>query len=213
MKIKSYWLHLTLSGAFALLLAGSLQAQTLARYEAQTSGSKVKIEGTSTIHDWDVNSPIIGGFMEIDSAFLQNPSPGKVNAKANVVIPVRSLKSYKTSMDEVMQEHMKMKQFARITYTLTELVLKEAPKDAKAPLSFDSKGELTVSGVTNTVSFPVTITRADDSKMQITSGKIPLKMTSFKIEPPCPKIGLGLIKTGDDVNVSFDWMTAKAESK
>jgi hypothetical protein len=32
-------------------------------------------------------------------------------------------------------------------------------------------------------------------------------MTDFKIEPPAPAIGLGLIKTGDDVKLSFEWLT------
>ncbi len=212
MKKYSHWITRTLAGAFILVVAASVQAQ-MTRFEAQTTGSQVKIEGTSSIHDWDVKSPIIGGYMELDSAFLAKPAPGKVKSAVKVTIPVRSLKSYKTSMDEVMQEHMKMKQYPRIEYRLTELTCKEAPKDATSPMTFDSKGELTVSGATNVVSFPVTMTPVEGSKMKITSGKIPLKMTSFKIEPPCPKIGLGLIKTGDDVTITFEWLTAKSDAK
>lgn len=213
MKRNTNWIVRTLAGTFTLALAASLQAQTMTSFDAQTGGSTVKIEGTSTIHDWDVKSQIIGGTLEIDSAFLQSPAVGKVNAKARVVIPVRSLKSYMTAMDEVMQEHMKMKQFPRIEYRLSELVVKEAPKDAKAPVACDTKGDLIVSGVTNTISFPVTITRVDQDKLKITSGKIDLKMTSFKIEPPAPKLGVGMIKTGDDVKISFEWLTAKADGK
>ena len=33
-------------------------------------------------------------------------------------------------------------------------------------------------------------------------------MTDFKIDPPAPKIALGLIKTGDDVKLIFEWMLA-----
>ena len=210
MKMHYHWITRTCAGAFALVLAASLQAQTMTRFEAQTTGSQVKIEGTSTIHDWDVKSPIIGGYMNIDSAVLSKPTPGKVKAEVDVTIPVRSLKSYKTSMDEVMQEHMNYKQYKVIKYRLSELTLKEAPKDPKGPLAFDAKGQLVVSGTTNVVSFPITMTPMDGNKMKITSGKIPLKMTSFNIKPPEPKIGLGLIKTGDDVTITFDWMTAKA---
>jgi hypothetical protein len=36
-------------------------------------------------------------------------------------------------------------------------------------------------------------------------------MTSFGIQPPAPKIALGLISTGDDVKLTFDWVTAKKD--
>jgi polyisoprenoid-binding protein YceI len=209
MKTYSNWITATLTGALALVVTTSLQAQ-MTRYEAQTTGSQVKIEGTSNIHDWDVKSPIIGGYLEMDSAFLASPKAGKVPAAVKVIIPVRSLKSYKTSMDEVMQEHMKMKQYPRIEYRLSELVCKEA-KDAKSPMTFDAKGDLIVSGTTNSVTFPVTMTPTEDNKLKVTSGKIPLKMTSYNIKPPAPKIAMGLITTGDDVTITFEWMTAKAQ--
>jgi len=34
----------------------------------------------------------------------------------------------------------------------------------------------------------------------------PLKMTAFRITPPSPSIVEGLIKTGDDVTVRFEWL-------
>ena len=40
------------------------------------------------------------------------------------------------------------------------------------------------------------------------SGGISLKMTSFQIDPPAPRIALGRIKTGDDVSLLFDWVVA-----
>ena len=61
--------RLRLVGTLALLpwLAGSLRAaETWARYEAQPTGSKVKVEGTSTLHDWSVESKLIGGYFEFD---------------------------------------------------------------------------------------------------------------------------------------------------
>jgi hypothetical protein len=46
-----------------------------------------------------------------------------------------------------------------------------------------------------------------NGKLKI-SGRTFLKMTSFKIDPPAPKLALGLIKTGDDVKIQFDWVVA-----
>ena len=41
------------------------------------------------------------------------------------------------------------------------------------------------------------------------SGKAKLKMSQCGVSPPSPKIALGLIKTGDEVTVEFDWFVAK----
>jgi hypothetical protein len=45
------------------------------------------------------------------------------------------------------------------------------------------------------------------------SGTTALKMTDFGIQPPAPSLALGLIKTGDDVKITFEWLTAKAAPK
>jgi hypothetical protein len=42
------------------------------------------------------------------------------------------------------------------------------------------------------------------------SGTNSLKMTDFGIKPPAPALALGLIKTGDDVKVSFEWVTGQS---
>ncbi|HYV34910.1 MAG TPA: YceI family protein [Gemmataceae bacterium] len=203
--------HLTFSLAGALLLlAGSLHAQTT-RFDAQPLGSKVKLEGTSTVHDWTMEGAIIGGFVELDSGFVAAPDkaqPGKVAATAQVTIPIRSLKSGKDSMDAVMQDAMKQDQFPRIVYRLTALTLKATPKSAEGPYEFNSNGELIISGVTNKVSFPVTMQRVEGKKLK-TSGSTSVKMTAFGIQPPAPKIALGFITTGDDVKVSFDWLSSQ----
>ncbi len=201
-----------------LLLAGlSLQAAELMRFNAKPGTLKMRIEGTSTIHDWQVESSIIGGYLEVGPEFPIEPgqaaTPGKVEARGEARIPIRSLfsiekdgRKYSDRMDEVMYEHMRAQQNPWIVYRITELVLKEAAKSKDAPYVFDAKGTLAVAGVTNTISMPVNITPLGDKKLKIT-GTTSLKMTDFKVEPPNP-LGLG-IKTGDDVKLIFDWMVAQ----
>src|SRR5262245_2886323 len=41
----------------------------MVRYDGQPTGSTAKIEGTSTVHDWHMDSSVIGGFMEVDAKF------------------------------------------------------------------------------------------------------------------------------------------------
>jgi len=56
---------------------------------------KMRIEGTSNIHDWQVEGSIIGGYLEVGPEFPVEPgqaaTAGKVEAHGEAYIPVRSL--------------------------------------------------------------------------------------------------------------------------
>jgi polyisoprenoid-binding protein YceI len=200
--------RLLLAATVAVLSLATRAADDWVRYTAQPAGSQVRVDGTSTIHDWSVESKLIGGYIEFDPAFnLDHPAPGKVNARVAVLIPVRQLKSDKTAMDTIMYESMKEKDHRRIDYRLTEMTLKDAPKSPEAPLLFDTKGELVVAGITNVIQMPVTLTRVDKDKLKFT-GSTSVKMTSFGIQPPTK---FGVFSTGDDVKLTFEWLTARRD--
>lgn len=214
MKRFSLPLHAALATAVLLLTATGLRAQDLVRYKADPGNSKVSISGTSTLHDWTVESQLIGGFVELPADFpldakSPSPAPGKVASRTEVIIPVRSLKSGKKGMDDVMHEAMKYQQHPRIEYKLLELALKEGAP-ATGVFVFDATGTLTLAGVTRTNKMDVTLTRVDEGKLRFTGGA-DLKMTDFGIQPPSPKVALGLISTGDEVRIEFDWVTNRAE--
>ncbi len=204
---------------FLAVGAWTSQAADATRFYARP-GSKMRIDGTANmIHTrWTVQSTVIGGWLEVGPNFPIEPgqaaTPGKVDAKAEPFIMVRSLKSieedgkpYSDKMDDIMYEKLKAdtNQMARIMYHLTELVLKEPAKTKDAPYVFDSKGQLVVAGVTNTVSMPVNVMPLGEKKLKIT-GNTAVKMTDFKIEPPAPTLALGMLKTGDEVKLTFEWL-------
>jgi len=197
----------------AAVLAGPLMAQDLTTYRGKP-GSKVRIDGSGNIHDWTVEGHIIGGSLQLDSGFVNDPTKvaagTKIPATVDANIPVRSIKSGKSSMDDVMHDAMHEKEFPKVFYHLKELKLKTTPKSAEGPFEFDSVGDLAVSGKTNEIKMPVRMERADKSTMK-TSGNTTLKMTSFGIKPPAPKLALGLIHTDDDVKITFEWLTGMAE--
>jgi polyisoprenoid-binding protein YceI len=182
------------------------------RYQA-SPGSKLKLDGTSTVHDWTVEGGIIGGFIEFESNYPLDPAKSnsdlKVTPKVQVTVPVRSLKSGKKMMDEIMHDTLKVKDNQTIKYTLTEW----KPRDRKAgePLQFDTKGDLTVAGVTKPIDMIVTLT-PEGNKLKATGTK-ELKMSNFGMKAPAPSIGLGLIKTADEVKVTFEWITTRKEEK
>ena len=198
-------------GLFAVLLlaaAPAVRAEDGVRYIAQTEGSKMKIEGTSTIHDWTVECGLLPGSMEVTTDFDGDFKNLKTPPKVDVTIPVRQLKSGKKSMDAVMQDAMHMKEHAKIEYKLIEMT-PNGPDGSK--FKFDAKGSLTVSGVTRTNQMAIVMERIDKTHIKVT-GATSIKMTDHGIKPPAPDIGLGFIKTGDEVKISFEWMTAQAEA-
>jgi polyisoprenoid-binding protein YceI len=218
-KLSFGMLNMAAVAGAVMMFAASASADEMVRYNARP-GSKVQIAGTSTIHDWTMEGSIIGGYMEFPKGVVLDSTQaapaglkaGKVDAHVEASIPVRSVKSGKSGMDEVMQQAMDEKNSPKIVYHLTEMTFKE-PHAAGTPLQFDTKGQLAVHGVTNTISLPVTIENADKGKVKVV-GTIPLKMTDYKVTPPAPSIGLGLIKTGDEVKISFEWLVAQpAETK
>jgi hypothetical protein len=215
MKIQTHLIRTPLTVALALACAASLQAE-MTKY-AGKPGSKVTVEGTSTVHDWKVEGGIISGFMELDSkikigAAPGDVAPGKVDAKVEAKIPVRSLKSYKDVMDNIMYDAMKQTNFASIEFKLKTLTLKAKPANAEDPWEFDAVGDLTVAGKAKEVTMPVKMDKAKDGKVRVL-GTVSVKMTDFDITPPAPKVPGLNIKTGDEVKLAIDWRTAEAAAK
>ncbi len=210
----------TSSQMLAQSTGASPAADQMTVYAAR-AGSKMRIEGTANIihTSWQIESPFIAGMMEVGPNFPTEPgqtvAPGKMDAKANLFIMVRSLKSvepdgshYSDHMDEIMCEHLKEPQYKRISYRLDELTLKEAPKTKDAPYVCEAKGDLTIAGVTNKTSMVVNILPLPDKKLQVT-GTTAVKMTDYKVEPVDINLLLGHIKTGDEVKLVFTWMLAQ----
>lgn len=216
MKTKSILLAINLLAAIALPVSA---ADVFVRLNSTPANNKVRIEGTSSVHDWQCESSSIGGYAEVGEGFPLTPGavvkPGKMDAKVSVSIYIRQLKSvkadgtpYSESMDEKVYDALRETETKRIGYKLTELTLKEAPKTADAPYVFDSTGELIVAGVTNKITMPVMVTVLAENKVKF-SGSIKVKMTDFKIKPPSPTLAFGLISTGDEVKLFFEWTAMK----
>jgi polyisoprenoid-binding protein YceI len=209
-----------IAGTIAIGLLATLPlraADEMTRFDAKTGvGMKMRLEGTSTIHDWQVEGPLIGGFMEVGPKFPTEPgqaaTPGKMDAKVEAFVPVRSLKSiekdgspYSDKMNEVMYEKLKQTANPKIYYHLTELELKEPAKGKDAPYVFEAKGELAVAGKTNKITMPVSVTPLGDKKLKL-NGSVSIKMSDYGVEAP---VLVGILSTGDEVKLKFDWMVVQ----
>jgi polyisoprenoid-binding protein YceI len=201
------------TAALALALSAVALADNWVKL-ASKPGSKVRMEGTSSIHDWYAESAIIRGSFEVEPEFLTDKSlksvksltTKEVNPKAEIAIPVRSLKSSSgQKMDEIMQEAMNAKEHKDIVFKLKEMVLKGEP-DATGNARFETVGDLTVAGKTQPCKLEVALHRLEGERFKF-SGETKLKMTDFGITPPSPNIpGMSRITTGDEVTVKFEWL-------
>lgn len=201
-------LVIALTSGCAALAAGWPAGAADIRYTSVPNECKMRMDGTSTIHDWYAESGVIGGSIQADASF-PDATKGTVKPKVDVNIPVRTLKcSSGRKMDAIMLEHLNATEHKMIKYSVIELVPKGA--NAGGGVDFEAKGTLTVSGVTRTNTMPVTVAKVGGNRIKV-SGATALKMTDFGVKPPAPDVGLGLIKTGDEVKLKFEWITEKSE--
>lgn len=209
---KIHFLSLSVVTLGCLLISAVAAQAEDVRYKARP-GSKVRIDGSANIHDWAMEGGIVSGWLDVPAGVILDPSQaaipgaadGKVNAKAEVSIPVTSITSVTSEtqgMNEVMQDAMNAKEHPRIEFKLSEMTLKQ-PHAAGSPLEFDAKGELTLNGVTKTVSMPVKMEAPDKTKLKVTGGPVPINMTDYKVKPP---VTLGVFITKPDVKITFTWM-------
>jgi polyisoprenoid-binding protein YceI len=206
----------SIAAALAFWLAPIVHAEAQTRYNTQPRGNSIRVDGTSTAHDWEMEGGFIGGYIEVGAGVNLDKTQAapaglqgdKIPAKAHVIIPVSTIHSKAEHMpgvmDDLMQKSMKAGDFPRIEFTLTEMTFK-GPHAAGKPFDADAAGELVIAGVTNKVILPINLETLDEGKIKV-SGTAPVKMTAYGISPPAPVLAIGTLRCGDDVKILFDWI-------
>ena len=199
-------------GAGAIIAFTTQTRAETVTYFAKT-GSLLKISGTSSVHDWEVKTLLIGGRMVWDSSFPLDPSKAELpklttTPKVSGIVPVRNIESGKQRMNEVMHGAMNAQKHKFARYNLKEIKVIDKKRKAGDPIVFNTKGTLNINGKSAPVSMQISIAKREGDKLKV-SGKTKLRMSQFGITPPAPKIALGLITTGDEVSVEFEWFVAQ----
>ena len=184
------------------------------RFNSTGVNTFMRVDGTSTVHDWTVKGPSINGHLkfkvalppdattrELREAIIANPQ-----ASVDVQIPVTSLKSGKKDMDKKMYEAMKIEQHPAIFYKLMSLKVPEDSTSDQQSYVVQTVGELTVAGATRELRMPMTLRVIDAQNIRI-SGQISMKMTDFNVKPP--QAMMGMIKSGDKIKVNFEWSAVR----
>jgi polyisoprenoid-binding protein YceI len=183
-KIKIYTLIIS------ILVITAIGTHAQDNYKLQPTNSKLLVEGTSTVHDWQVEST------EFNAETVLKMDENNVSQVSHVEFtsPAESLKSGKKLMDTKMQEALKIKNHPDIKFSLKgEKVI--SGEKATIP------GLLTIAGKTKEINVTVDFDAKNPQRFTVT-GQVPLKMTDFNIDPPTAM--MGTIKTGDEVLVKFE---------
>ncbi len=215
--LNKYLAVMTATAAIGLPAIGPLQAETLTFMPIDGDHSRVSIDGTSNVRDWDAQSHRIEGVIQIEaSGFLENSGIVPANLfdngtpaiNATVRIPSASLTSDSGRLTSNMHDYLKAKDHTYIEFELTSLELiannGSEPEGALDSFSTLAQGRLTVTGNTKEMEFPVEWKR-DGDRIRLT-GETELKMSDFGIDPP--RLMFGTLRAADEVNVAFDWLLA-----
>jgi len=172
--------------AFMVLVGLQVQAQD----SFNLSGTQeFKVSGTSTLHDWDmIAKDGVKGNMKasINGSSIQEISSLKI------ILPVSTLKSGKSAMDNKAYEALDVKANPNIYYELTEV---EEIGNGKVK----AKGKLTIAGHSKPISMNVGY-KVNNGVITFT-GEQPVTFKEFQVDPPTAVFNT--IKTGNDLKISF----------
>lgn len=170
-----------------MLLAG---LQVHAQEDFKLSGAQeFKVSGTSTLHDWDmISKEGVKGAMK---ASLNGTGIQEITF-LKITLPVSTLKSGKSAMDNKAYSALDAKANPNIYYELTEIVEIGEGK-------LRAKGQLSIAGHTKLISMKVGY-KVSEGVVTFT-GEHPLTFKEYNLEPPTAVFNT--IKTGNELKISF----------
>ncbi|WP_027136998.1 YceI family protein [Gaetbulibacter saemankumensis] len=160
-------------------------------YTLSNQETNLKVYGTSSLHDWHMDSEQQSGSLKFEDV-----NTSKISG-LTIEIQAEGLKSGKSGMDKNAYKAINTKKYKTINFKLNKVV---NVKDLGAnKFQIKSLGDLTIAGVTKQINLDFT-TQISGSKV-IVEGEYQFKMTQFKVDPPTAM--MGAIKTGDDLTIKF----------
>lgn len=185
-------------GLFFFLIIGcfpNLEAQS--NYKIVESGATdMKLSGTSTLHDWEMNSKSCTGNALFKFELVKKENLISLKSLTFSLV-VEDLKSEEKTLDNNAYKALKTDEYKDITYTLISAKI-VSRKNQEYLLK--TRGSLIIAGVTKIISMNVTCTVNKDSTITCTGFKT-LKMTDYNVKPPT--FMLGAMKTGDTIKLDF----------
>ena len=154
-----------------------------------TSAQEFKLSGTSTLHDWEM----LSGTGKGTAAVVLSAQTIKSVSTLMVTLPAVSLKSGKESMDKNAYKALEATQYPNIHFELTEV-------ETITSKQIKGKGKITIAGTSRVI--PIDVSYKVFENTILFTGELAITFTQFNIDPP--KALLGTIKTGNELQISFE---------
>lgn len=167
----------------------SLQVNAQRNYTVADTRSTFEVAGTSNVHDWTMRSTDGNGIVNltvIDSKLVD------INS-LTITLLAESLKSTKTSMDDVAYETLDTKTYKNIKY-----VLKSASKVNET--TWNLTGVYTISGISKEYKTVVNVSTSNGNF--ILRGSNQITFADFGMSPPTA--ALGVVRAGKDLTIIFN---------
>ena len=184
-KFRVFFLTVFISSLF------SFQVALSQNYILNNSSSVLEVNGTSSLHDWTLETEKQSGKVVLSNAETLEISSLDFSVEAE------SLKSGKSSMDKNTYKALKTDDHKTMDFSLS--TVKQVKKISDNSFKVFTTGKMTISGVTKTISLDMTV-KLEGNKLLL-EGEKSFKMTDFGVDPPTAL--LGTIKTGNEITIVF----------
>lgn len=189
MKFKGFGRSASIAFALCIFLFSQIAAQ---EQTYQVQDFTISILGASTLHDWKVATNEIAEYPEaiiIDEELQVKDFGFKV--------PVDGMDGGRgPSMNKKIKKALKSTEHPFVIFTQTQAIAIENIDGS----TMSTTGLLTIAGVEKEITIEV-IASKNEGQLVFT-GKYPMKMSDFDIEPPTAMFGQ--IVTKDDITIEFE---------
>src|SRR5690606_7255544 len=177
----------------ALLMIVTAQISIAQTYNLNNTASTLKVEGTSNVHDWELDAKEQQGKLVAELADGQLVKLTQLD----FTVKAESLKSGKNGMDKNTFKALNTDKHKQITYKMNKVNNIDCVTTGNCKVT--TSGTLTIAGTAKPIDITFDAKVAAD-KITFTGSKA-LKMSDFKVDPPTAMFGT--ITTGDQVTIKF----------
>ena len=185
-----------------LILAGYGFGFAQTSFEARPE-SKVWIEGSSTVHDFDCKSDSIEGRAELPRvSTTEDTVSGSTEYDIEIRFPVKEFDCGRSRMNRDFYEALKADDFSDITFKFHGAERLDDVSEGEDYQLYEVTGELSISGEIREISVQIKgKTSTENSTIRI-FGSHQISMKDFGIDPPTAM--MGMVKVHEELEVHFD---------
>jgi polyisoprenoid-binding protein YceI len=165
---------------------GLHQVNAQQTFKVDAEESKVLIEGTSNIHDWEMTAENPNSTLKLNQDALEDI------ASIYFEVMVQNMKSGKSKMDKNTYKALNEEDHEKIYFKSSQIEYKDG--------TYHANGKLNIAGTEKQVKIPFQL-KEENNKLHLNL-TYPIHMLDYKVEPPTALFGT--IKTGEDVTINMN---------